>query len=198
MGRPHALGRQPRRPAELAACESPSAISRDNLHLPRETGEEELMLRLTLQRFSIAVVFFVVVVLGFTLVIPAFSQNNATIEGIVTDPSDAAVSGATIELLQLPSDKQPVQAVSSREGRFQLSGAAGRYRLTITHPSLRRYEQQLVLTAGESRELHVQLALEPLSSSVVVSTAAQPIEVNAASEPVSILTRLEIDNRQLT
>ncbi len=148
--------------------------------------------------FLLSLVCFVVVVFGFTLVIPAFSQNNATIEGVVTDPSDAAVPGATIELLQLPSDNHPVQAVSSGEGRFQLSAAAGRYRLTITHPSLRRYEEQLALAAGENRELHVQLSLEPLSSSVIVSAAAQPIEVNAASEPVSILTRLEIDKRQIT
>jgi vitamin B12 transporter len=156
------------------------------------------MLRLTLQRFSIVVGFFVAVVFGFTLVIPAFSQSNATIEGVVTDPSDAAVPGAAIELAQLPSDNHPVQAVSSGEGRFQLSAAPGRYRLTITHPSLRRYEQELNLATGENRELHVQLALEPLSSSVIVSTAAQPIEATAASESVSILTRMEIDNRQIT
>ena len=110
------------------------------------------MLRLTLQRFSIVVGFFVVVVFGFTLVIPAFSQNNATIGGVVTDPGDAVVAGATIELAQLPSDNHPVQAVSSGEGRFQLAAAAGRYRLTITHPGLRRYEQQLALAAGESRD----------------------------------------------
>src|ERR1700730_1254232 len=150
MGRPPALGRQARRPAEFAACESPLATSRDNLHLPRETGEEESMLRLTIHRSSVVTAFFVVVLLGFTFVIPAFSQSNATIEGVVTDPSDAVVAAATIELRQLPSDNHPVQAASSGEGRFQLAAAAGRYRLTITHPGLRRYEQQLNLATGEN------------------------------------------------
>jgi vitamin B12 transporter len=156
------------------------------------------MLRLTIHRSSVVSAFLVAVLLGFTFVIPAFSQSNATIEGVVTDPSDAVVAAATIELRQLPSDNHPVQAASSGEGRFQLAAAAGRYRLTITHPGLRRYEQQLNLATGENRELHVQLALEPLSSSVIVSTAAQPIDANAASESVSILTRENIDNRQIT
>ncbi len=52
-------------------------VSRDNLHLPRETGEEELM-RLTLLRSTAAIALAVALLLfAFDFAIPAYAQNTA-------------------------------------------------------------------------------------------------------------------------
>jgi vitamin B12 transporter len=139
---------------------------------------------------------------------PAPPQNgartNATFQATLTDPSGSPVSGAAINLEPSPatanSSAAPpansFQAISSPDGHFRLEVPPGRYRLTITRPSLQRYESEISLAAGETRDLSVQLLIEPLSSTVVVSAEAQPISTTAASEPVDILTRQDIDQRQ--
>ncbi|HEY1865623.1 MAG TPA: TonB-dependent receptor plug domain-containing protein, partial [Candidatus Acidoferrales bacterium] len=136
----------------------------------------------------------------FVSVLSASAQQpTAKIEGQLTDPSDAAVSGATITLQKLSSTssrEQSVSAVSENDGRFHLDAAPGKYRLTITHASLARVDQELDLRAGETREINVRMAIEPLAATIVVSAEAQPIATTAASEPVSIVTRDEIDQRQ--
>jgi vitamin B12 transporter len=161
-------------------------------------------MRLTLCRSALALVGSLAVLI-FTFstisVRSTFAQSTtASVDGIITDPSGATVDGATIQLQPPRSTPTEVsaQTTSSADGRFQIQAPAGRYRLTITHPSLRRYEQDVNLVAGENPAMHVQLELEPLSSNVVVSAAAQPIEINAASQPVSIVTRKQIDMRQIT
>ena len=160
-------------------------------------------MRLTLQRSTAVPALAVVVLLfAFNSAIPAFAQNAATTASVavaITDPSGAPVSGATIQLQAIPSvaGNRPAQTASSTGGRFRFDVPPGRYQLTITHPSLQRHEQDLNLSAGQNPELRVQLALEPLSSNVVVSASAEPIEVDAASELVSIVTRDQIDRRQL-
>lgn len=160
-------------------------------------------MRLTLQRFTAApalAVALLLLVLNFA--IPAFAQNTtntATVTGVITDPSGTPVGGATVQLQPIPSvpGNRPEETTSSADGRFRLDVPPGPYRLTITHESLERRQQDLNLSAGENPELRIQLALEPLSSSVVVSASAQPIEANAASVPVSIITRDEIESRQI-
>ncbi len=96
----------------------------------------------------------------------------------------------------LSSRAARVRTTSTNDGTFRLDVPPGRYRLTITHPSLQSSEQDIELAAGEHRELNEQLAIEPLSSSVVVSAEVLPITAEAASEPVDIVTRQEIDRRQ--
>ena len=132
------------------------------------------------------------IVFSFT----ASAQNTATLEVTVFDPSEAAVADATAVLQGLSSPGDRRQGVSSGEGRYRFEVAPGRYRLIITHTFLRRWDRAVALGAGERRELRVALQLEPLSEHVVVSAEAWPITTTAASEPVTIITREEIDRRQ--
>jgi vitamin B12 transporter len=154
--------------------------------------------RLLCPRVLLRIVFLVL----FVSVLSASAQQpTAKIEGQLTDPSDAAVSGAAITLQNLSSASsraQNVSAVSENDGRFHLDAAAGRYRLTITHGSLARVDQELDLRAGETRQVNVRMAIEPLAATIVVSAEAQPIATTTASQPVSIVTRDEIDQRQAT
>src|SRR5262249_28995789 len=131
----------------------------------------------------------------------AQTQASATLRAVITDPSDAAVSGATALLQRLaraaaagrPASEKPLRVDSTREGSIEVSAPPGRYRLTVSYPGLHMFEQTLTLAPGENREVSVHLTIEPLSSAVVVSAEALPEAAAAASEPVDIVTRPEID-----
>jgi outer membrane cobalamin receptor len=74
----------------------------------------------------------------------------------------------------------------------------GRYRLSISHDSFARTDQEITIAAGETRELQFRLALEPLSSKVVVTAQALPLDADSSPAPVTILTREQIDQRVAT
>ena len=58
--------------------------------------------------------------------------------------------------------------------------------------------EEITIAAGETRELQVRLALEPLSSKVVVTAQALPLDADASPAPVTILTREQISQRGAT
>ena len=126
----------------------------------------------------------------------ASAQNTAPLDVSVLDSSGAAVTDATVVLQGPSSAGAQRKAVSSGDGHYRFDVPAGRYRLTITHASLRRLDQDVDLAAGSSRELRVTLQLELMSQSVLVSADALPIPTVAASEPATVITREEIDQRQ--
>ena len=93
---------------------------------------------------------------------------------------------------------QPANAVSAGDGRFSLTLAPGRYRVTISRDSFATVEQEITIAAGETRELQVRMALEPLSSKVVVTAQTLPLDAESSPAPLTILTREEIDQRVAT
>jgi vitamin B12 transporter len=74
----------------------------------------------------------------------------------------------------------------------------GRYRVTIARDSFATAEQEITIAAGETRELQVRLALEPLSSKVVVTSQTLPLDAESSPAPLTILTREQIDQRVAT
>jgi vitamin B12 transporter len=126
----------------------------------------------------------------------AQTQTSSTISGTLTDPSSAAISGATVVAQRIDSAAKPVETHSGSDGRFSLSLAPGRYRLSIAHTSFARVEQEITLAPGEARTLDFRLELEPLSSSVAVTALAVPELLKNAVAPVDVVTRQEIDERQ--
>jgi outer membrane cobalamin receptor len=91
-----------------------------------------------------------------------------------------------------------VHGVAGGDGRFTLTLPQGRYRVTIARDSFAAAEQEITIAAGETRELQVRLALEPLSSKVVVTAQALPLDADSSPAPVTILTREQIDQRVAT
>jgi vitamin B12 transporter len=91
-----------------------------------------------------------------------------------------------------------VQSVSGSDGRFILTLPPGRFRVTIARDSFATAEQEITFAAGETRELQFRLGLEPLSSKVVVTAQALPLEVDSSPAPLTILTREQIDQRNAT
>ncbi len=127
----------------------------------------------------------------------AHAQTTATLRGTLTDPSGAAVAGAEVSAAPRPaSGANVLRTTSGSAGGFSMSLAPGSYRIRIAHPSFARVELDVALAAGEVRELPLRLELERLAATVVVSAQAEPIAAQAASPPVNLVTREEIEQRQ--
>jgi len=125
------------------------------------------------------------------------AQQSATLSGTITDTRGNALSGARI--VATPAGAaQRVETASGADGRFRMSLPPGPSRVVVTRASFARVERDLELRAGEGAELNITMALEPLSSSVVVTAQSTPAEASASPVPVTILTRKEIDQRAAT
>src|SRR6266852_5614320 len=187
--------RQARRPAESAAREGlgfPSELLGTTFN-SRARGRGGNVMRISL-RFSVVLGLILSAVLSGHLC--ARAQSTATLTGTLTDPSGAAIARAAVSAERLPAPGNLQRATSGDDGRFTLSLAPGKYRVRITHPSFARVEEELALTAGETRELRIRLELERLAATVVVSAQAEPAAVEAITAPVSVVTREEIEQRQ--
>jgi vitamin B12 transporter len=153
-------------------------------------------------RYSVRVLFsfcaaaFLIVL----LVAPGSNAQTQTagISGIVTDPQGSVIVGAQVGAESIPPAGPPARGVSAGDGRFILPLPPGRYRVTIARDSFAKEEQEITIAPGETRELQVRLALEPLSSKVVVTAQALPLDADASPAPVTILTRAQISQRGAT
>ena len=124
--------------------------------------------------------------------------KTARISGIVTDPQGSVIADAQISAESIPPAGSPAHVVSASDGRFSLTLPPGRYRVTIARDSFARADQEIAVAAGETRELQVRLALELLSSKVVVTAQALPLDVDSSPAPLTTLTHEQIDHRVAT
>jgi vitamin B12 transporter len=150
-------------------------------------------------RFSVRVVFFLCIAHVFAVLALApqsIAQTKpANISGIVTDPQGSVIAGAQISAESLPAVDALLRTTSAGDGRFNLGVAPGRYRVLIARDSFAQAAQEVTVAAGETRELQVRLSLEPLSSKVVVTAQALPLDAESSPAPVTILTHEQIDQR---
>jgi vitamin B12 transporter len=140
----------------------------------------------------------VVALVVFCAALPAFAQALATLAGTITDPHGAAITDAQIEADRVPAAGLPERARSAGDGRFVIQLAPGTYRVTVSHESFSKVEQEITLTAGETREMRIGMRLEPLSANVIVTAAPIPVEAASTTAPVDILTSRDIARREAT
>jgi outer membrane cobalamin receptor len=138
------------------------------------------------------------ILLPFVCPASAQTQASATLTGTLTDPRGAAIAGARIIAESIPSTGQPDRTISTEDGYFLLTLMPGRYRVTISRDSFERIEQEISMTAGETREQRIRMTLEPLSSKVVVTAETIPLDADSSPAPLTILTRQDIDRRGAT
>ena len=152
-------------------------------------------------RFSVRVLLCCLIAfLVLTSVAPrsVAQTQTARISGVVTDPLGSVIAEAQVSAESVPSAGPPLHTVSASDGRFNLTLPPGRYRVLIASDSFARVDQEISIAAGETRELQTRLALEPLSSKVVVTAQAVPLEADSSPAPLTILTREQIDQRVAT
>jgi outer membrane cobalamin receptor len=144
--------------------------------------------------FALAIVLTLLV--GLAHPANAQKQPPATITGSVSDPSGAAVVGATIVAQPAVPSSQLTQARSGADGKFSLSLTPARYRITVQYRSFGRLAQEFSLTSGEKREWDVRLELERTSANVIVTASAKPSLAEATPDLVDVITKEQIAQRQ--
>jgi outer membrane cobalamin receptor len=92
---------------------------------------------------------------------------------------------------------KPTEAFSNREGRFEIALPAGKYRVELTCESFTKVEREIEIGSDRAAELDVQLQLEPLAASVVVTAQALPAQTAQTAAPVDEISREDIDRREM-
>jgi outer membrane cobalamin receptor len=141
---------------------------------------------------------------GFIFAVPTHTQaqsnstHNATLTGTLTDPSGAAVAGAQV-IAESADSSTPAARLTTQsgpDGKFTITLAPGRYRVTINDRSFERQQREFTLNAGGTETWNVQLALREESATVVVSATTTPIEADKSPFPVAVISHQDISDRQ--
>jgi len=132
--------------------------------------------------------------------ISAKAQNqssNARLFGALLDSSGAAVGGVNVAAhLEGNANAQHWKTTTSTDGAYSLTLSPGRYHVSFERSPFVSRDLVLDLAPSEQRNLDLSLALERLSSSVIVTAEAEPILADQTTAPVSVITKEEIDARQ--
>ncbi len=140
-------------------------------------------------RWSSAVPWAVIMALiaVFFLAIPrAGAQDNATINGTVTDASGALVPNATVTLTN-PSTGQKRESASNSAGAYRFANVGvGNYTLAVSAQGFQKYSKtDIVVNVAQSLEENISLAIG--SQEQTVSVAADALQVQTETSEVSTL-----------
>ena len=126
---------------------------------------------------------------------PQSQENKAKISGTLSDPSGSPVGEVQVTAQpDASSTGQPASVISSADGSYTIALPAGRYRLRFVCASFSARELIVTLAPGESRALNIHLALEPLSSRIVVTAQSVPTPAQQTTAPTDVISRETIDN----
>ena len=117
--------------------------------------------------------------LFFLMVAPAaFAQFNAGVQGSVQDSTGASIAGATITLTN--ADNKVTQATQSDAGgvfRFASLGP-GNYTVSATAKGFSTAQTEIVLNAGETRDVPLTVSVGQVATSVTVTTQAALLDTS--------------------
>jgi hypothetical protein len=124
------------------------------------------------------------------------SITTASLSGRVTDPSGAAVPGATVTARNVERN-QELSAVTSAEGQYRfLSLPVGRYELRAALDGLSSRRQELTLAIGDAIDLPLHLELDKVTTSVDVVGASTALDTRR-TQLAQVIAPREIDGLPL-
>src|SRR4030095_10238814 len=122
--------------------------------------------------------------------------NYASVSGRVTDPSGAAVPGASVTARQTATNIT-ADTVTDVSGRFRFPYLrVGAYEITVTLAGFQTVTRQLALTLGSAFEVPVALSVESVETTVTVS-AEPPVLESARSQIAGTVSQAEVTNLPL-
>ena len=126
----------------------------------------------------------------------AFGQAvaNAQITGEVTDPSGAAISGATVRMIETEKSV-PHETTTDAGGRYVLPNLpVGPYRLEASMSGFKTYVQTgIVLQVGDNPALNIKLQVGAVSENIEVSAGAAMVQTETTSVSQVINQRSIVD-----
>jgi hypothetical protein len=117
------------------------------------------------------------VALLFLSVAVSFAQTpTGALRGQVTDPSGAAIPGATVVLT--PASGAPLTAQTNGQGMYEFKSlAAGKYSMTVVAQGFTLYENDNVVIAEQPLRLNVSMTIAVETEKVQVSSTAPTVDV---------------------
>ena len=109
------------------------------------------------------------------------SQSGAgTLRGIVTDPSGAAISNASVVLTPAASSASPIKSQANGQGQFEFTAVpAGQYTLNVIANGFSIYENDNVnIITGAPLRLNVSLAIQVEQQKIQVSDTVPTVDVS--------------------
>lgn len=137
---------------------------------------------------SLLKVILAVVVLTAVCLAPAAAQEvRASITGLVTDSSGAAVANASVRVVNVAS-RVAVTTVTNATGNYVTPFLApGAYELTVEAGGFKRFlRQNIVLQLQDRARIDAQLELGEMTQSVTVSDAISTLETETASRGATL------------
>ncbi|HTW31156.1 MAG TPA: carboxypeptidase regulatory-like domain-containing protein, partial [Candidatus Sulfotelmatobacter sp.] len=108
-----------------------------------------------------------------------------SLRGQVTDPSGAAIAGATV--IMTPATGAPVVVQSNAQGMYEFKTLVpGKYVLTVAATGFTMYENDGVTVANQALRLNVPLAISVEEEKVSVSDTAPTVDVNPSNNAGAI------------
>lgn len=117
-------------------------------------------------RYKMRHICFVVMAAG----IYAHAAFAAAIHGVVKDSSGAVVTGAAVELREVPGTASPKNARTDNTGAFHYTNLGGtHYRVRVTQNGFKPYESDVNLEPGKDAALEIALVLAETRETVTIS-----------------------------
>ena len=109
-----------------------------------------------------------------------------SLRGQVTDPSGAAVAGATVAVL--PAEGASSTATTNRDGIFEVKPLApGKYTVQVFAPGFAQFSvQDVAIAAGSPMVLNVHLAIQEQQERVIVSDSTTQLDTSGGSNANSL------------
>jgi len=108
----------------------------------------------------------------------ALAQYSGNIQGVVTDPSDAAVANASVRLHNLDNGIQATTTTSS-SGNYRFSSLEpGHYTVTVMMPGFSTQVMNLTLATSETQGINVKLVLASATEAVSVTAEAPVLDTD--------------------
>lgn len=129
--------------------------------------------------------FFLMFLLSLPLGVSLAQTSTGSLRGQVTDPSGAAISGATV--VATPSTGSPIAVQTNAQGIYEFKNLApGKYSVTAVAQGFTLYENDNVVIADQPLRLNVSMAIQVEEQKVQVSDTAPTIDINPASNAGAI------------
>lgn len=119
-----------------------------------------------------------ILILSLLYVLQGLAQSPAGgLHGQITDPSGAAISGASV--IVTPENGKPIVVQTNGQGFYDFKTLPpGKYTLTVSAPGFTLYENANVVIADQPLRLNVPMTIEVETQKVQVSDTAPTVDVN--------------------
>jgi carboxypeptidase family protein/TonB-dependent receptor-like protein len=108
----------------------------------------------------------------FLVSLPCLAQYSGQIQGVVTDPSGAAVSGATVKVTNLALQINSSTRTDTGGNYAFASLAPGQYKVTVEMPGFATSDSNITLATAQTASLSVVLKVASATAAVEVTTTA--------------------------